>query len=159
MPATDMTEVSEDFPFGLGMKECTSCRTITSAQVKAALYMTKPTKKPNSKRQFKQYMKRLERDLQRKSISDGGKPIPAGMRLDFYDSPAWKSVRYDALARADGKCQLCGASKATGATLHVDHIKPRSRFPALALVITNLQVLCEPCNMGKGNRDTKDWRR
>lgn len=44
-----------------------------------------------------------------------------------------------------------------GVTLHIDHKKPRSRFPELALVETNLQVLCEDCNLGKLNFDTIDW--
>lgn len=46
----------------------------------------------------------------------------------------------------------------TGIELHVDHIKPISRAPDLALNINNLQILCKDCNLGKGNRDKKDWR-
>jgi 5-methylcytosine-specific restriction endonuclease McrA len=42
--------------------------------------------------------------------------------------------------------------------IHVDHIIPRSKAPALALVVDNLQPLCEDCNMGKGNRDSIRWR-
>ncbi|MFC6439812.1 HNH endonuclease [Bowmanella sp. JS7-9] len=33
--------------------------------------------------------------------------------------------------------------------LHVDHVKPRAKFPELALDINNLQILCETCNLGK----------
>ena len=40
----------------------------------------------------------------------------------------------------------------------VDHIKPRSRYPALELTLTNLQVLCNDCNMGKSNDDETDFR-
>jgi 5-methylcytosine-specific restriction endonuclease McrA len=43
--------------------------------------------------------------------------------------------------------------------MHVDHIKPRSRFPHLELSLDNLQVLCAACNVGKGNRDEIDWRK
>jgi hypothetical protein len=42
--------------------------------------------------------------------------------------------------------------------LHVDHIKSRSKHPDLALEITNLQVLCADCNIGKSNTDETDWR-
>jgi hypothetical protein len=77
----------------------------------------------------------------------------------FYDSPEWRELRYQALAQSDGSCSLCGRSKRDhGVILHVDHIEPRSVAPARALDITNLQVLCEDCNMGKGNRDARDWR-
>ena len=77
----------------------------------------------------------------------------------FYKSEDWRTVRFIALKRSKGCCVLCGRSnRAHGVILHVDHIKPRSRFPALALDASNLQVLCEDCNLGKSNRDTTDWR-
>lgn len=77
---------------------------------------------------------------------------------EFYTSPAWRKVRYEALQASDGKCQLCGRGKHDGIILHVDHVQPRSRFPKLALELSNLQVLCEDCNMGKSNRSSDDWR-
>ena len=43
--------------------------------------------------------------------------------------------------------------------MNVDHIKPRKLFPNLALDSSNLQVLCEVCNHGKGNWDMTDWRK
>lgn len=76
----------------------------------------------------------------------------------FYDTDAWRALRYRALSRSNGKCELCGSSKQDGVILHVDHIKPRSRFPELELSLDNLQVLCADCNLGKSNRDTRDWR-
>lgn len=76
----------------------------------------------------------------------------------FYRSDAWLRLRYEALRRNDGRCEACGASKADGVLLHVDHIMPRSKFPDLELALDNLQVLCEDCNVGKSNRDTTDWR-
>lgn len=77
---------------------------------------------------------------------------------DFYNSREWKQLRYQALKLNGGKCQCCGAGRSDGAVIHVDHIKPRSKFPALQLVLTNLQVLCKPCNEGKSNLDYTDWR-
>lgn len=77
----------------------------------------------------------------------------------FYDSPAWHKLRYEALKRTGGHCELCNSSKADGVTIQVDHIKPRSKFPELELDPSNLQVLCRPCNMGKSNRDATDWRK
>jgi hypothetical protein len=79
--------------------------------------------------------------------------------LDFYRGDAWRALRFLALKASNGCCCLCGRSNRNhGVILHVDHIKPRSRFPALELTLSNLQVLCEDCNMGKGNRDDTDWR-
>ncbi|WP_242637203.1 HNH endonuclease [Enterobacter cloacae] len=42
--------------------------------------------------------------------------------------------------------------------MHVDHIKPRSKFPHLALEITRFRVLCEDCNKAKSNADDIKWR-
>ena len=85
-----------------------------------------------------------------------GKKIPS---FKFYRGDAWRSLRYDALRRAKGCCQLCGRSKRDhGIVLHVDHIKPRSLHPHLQYEPTNLQVLCEDCNLGKSNTDDTDWR-
>jgi hypothetical protein len=76
----------------------------------------------------------------------------------FLASYEWRRLRMEALKREGARCQCCGASPKDGVKMHVDHIKPRRIFPHLALEITNLQVLCEVCNHGKGNWDMTDWR-
>lgn len=83
-----------------------------------------------------------------------------GQGSRFYQTREWKEARYDALVRSRGACECCGASPRTtpGVTLNVDHIQPISDRPDLALVQSNLQVLCSSCNWGKGARDTTDWR-
>lgn len=76
----------------------------------------------------------------------------------FYQSEAWRRVRYIALQKSNGACVLCGRTQRHhGVILHVDHIKPRSKYPDLELSVKNLQVLCEDCNLGKGNKDDTDW--
>jgi 5-methylcytosine-specific restriction endonuclease McrA len=84
---------------------------------------------------------------------------PPKPSVGFYASDEWRRVRYDALKLHGGRCQCCGAAPTRDAPLHVDHIKPRSRFPELELALDNLQVLCAACNLGKGARDQTDWRR
>jgi 5-methylcytosine-specific restriction endonuclease McrA len=76
----------------------------------------------------------------------------------FLASYEWRRVRMQALKIHGSRCQCCGATPADGLKMHVDHIKPRRQFPALALDVNNLQVLCEVCNHGKGNWDQTDWR-
>lgn len=73
----------------------------------------------------------------------------------FFYSLTWLELRYLAFKRYGFKCMCCNASKCE---LHVDHIKPRSRYPELALDIENLQILCRECNMGKGAWDETDFR-
>lgn len=78
---------------------------------------------------------------------------------EFLTSMAWRAIRYQALKIHGRKCLCCGATPETGAVMHVDHIKPRMRYPELALDINNLQVLCHECNHGKGNWDESDFRK
>jgi len=79
-------------------------------------------------------------------------------KVNFYDTEEWRKLRYEALKRSNGRCQLCGNGREQGAILQVDHIKPRSKHPELEHDPSNLQVLCKPCNLGKSNRDSVDWR-
>ncbi len=83
---------------------------------------------------------------------------PNAMDSGFLLSKAWKRIRLKALMLHGRRCQCCGASVDDGAVLNVDHIKPRSMFPELALNINNLQVLCSECNEGKGNWCMEDFR-
>lgn len=93
----------------------------------------------------------LEKKRERERQSAKGK-------IDFYQTWAWKSLRYQALKKYGARCMVCGATPESGAVICVDHIKPRSKFPELSLDINNLQVLCTDCNMGKSNWDETDWR-
>ena len=74
----------------------------------------------------------------------------------FYKSREWEALRYRAIRKYGNKCACCNAE---GVVIHMDHIKPRSKFPELALDIHNLQPLCGPCNRGKSNIDSTDWRK
>ena len=77
----------------------------------------------------------------------------------FHTSEEWRRLRYKVLKKFNGCCCLCGRShQKHGVVIHVDHIKPRSKYPELKLDENNLQLLCEDCNLGKSNRDSIDWR-
>lgn len=78
---------------------------------------------------------------------------------EFYAGKAWQALRYQVISERGNKCECCGATPEHGVRLDVDHIKPRSKYPELALEKSNLQVLCQPCNMGKSNRHEDDWRK
>lgn len=66
----------------------------------------------------------------------------------------WLKLRYAAIRKYGNKCLCCGSRE----KIHVDHIKPRSKFPELTWEISNLQILCEKCNQGKGAKYIDDWR-
>lgn len=99
----------------------------------------------------------------KKVATPKAKPVTLGTDTDvrsteFLSTYAWRKVRMEALKKYGPVCQCCGASPASGAVMNVDHIKPRKLFPELALDLDNLQILCNPCNHGKGNWDDTDWR-
>ena len=78
---------------------------------------------------------------------------------EFYVSKEWRTVRYRVIKKYAGACMACGRTKKDhGIVIHVDHIKPRSIYPDLALTYDNLQLLCEDCNLGKSNKCEIDWR-
>ena len=58
-------------------------------------------------------------------------------------------LRTKVMRRDSFRCCMCGAAAAEGVTLHVDHILPVSHGGLS--ILENLQTLCAPCNLGKGN--------
>jgi hypothetical protein len=81
-----------------------------------------------------------------------------GWSDSFLESREWRTIRMRVLERHGAKCQCCGRTSRDGITINVDHIKPRAAYPELALTESNLQVLCNECNHGKGNWSERDWR-
>lgn len=70
---------------------------------------------------------------------------------NFYKSQAWRKTRLRALTVYGKACKICGRTS-LHVPLHVDHIRARWLHPELALDLTNLRVLCEDCNLGKGSK-------
>ncbi len=60
----------------------------------------------------------------------------------------WR-LRALVLMRDGAQCRLCGAAPCDGVRLHVDHVKPWSRGGET--ILENLQILCNVCNVGKGD--------
>ncbi len=63
-------------------------------------------------------------------------------------------IRYNVLKRDNYTCQICGATVKDGVKLHVDHIIPVAKGGKT--VMSNLQTLCERCNMGKSDKTDDD---
>lgn len=73
----------------------------------------------------------------------------------FFGSDQWQQLRQEVLKKYGKKCMKCGTKSKV---MHVDHIKPRSKYPELKFDFTNLQVLCCDCNVKKSNIDETDYR-
>ena len=74
----------------------------------------------------------------------------------FYDSRAWKMLRNRVFRKYGRICMRCDVQG--NIPIQVDHIKPKSLYPNLALEFSNMQVLCIDCNRWKGTR-TIDFRK
>jgi len=66
----------------------------------------------------------------------------------------WQALREKVFKTYGKICMECRSTDA----LHVDHIKPKSRYPELAYRFDNLQVLCKACNQRRSNINCNDWR-
>lgn len=97
---------------------------------------------------------KIRRDY-RKLISDMKPETINSAKVTFFRSKQWLQLRYDTFKNCGRKCCLCGA---TDTELHIDHIVPISKNWDLRADKDNLQVLCRECNIGKGNRDSTDFR-
>ena len=109
----------------------------------------------NEKRSRESKRLRQKRRLENKMLAikdESARP------LGFYDSREWRRVRFMVLRKYGFVCMACGAKPLPGIPLHVDHVKPRSKYPELELSIDNLQVLCRDCNLGKSNEFEDDLR-
>lgn len=98
---------------------------------------------------------KIERDLV--LIGAGWKSIEPG---ELYKLPAWRWLRErcfetQRIAHGYNFCERCGSRHNP---LQADHIKPLARYPRLALVRGNIQILCCSCNARKGARNSTDWR-
>lgn len=65
------------------------------------------------------------------------------------------SIRYNVLKKDNYRCQICGSTIKDGVKLHVDHIIPLSEGGKT--IMSNLQTLCERCNLGKSNKIENDF--
>jgi hypothetical protein len=75
-------------------------------------------------------------------------------RQIFYASAEWLILRKKVIAEQGRICAICKKYIKDEADITVDHIRPRSKSPNLALSEYNLQILCRQCNASKG---AKDW--
>lgn len=75
--------------------------------------------------------------------------------IRFERSVMSDSIRYNVFQRDNFTCQVCGATAKDGAKLHVDHIIPVSAGGKT--LMSNLQTLCERCNLGKSNKTDSDF--
>lgn len=93
-----------------------------------------------------------ESEEEKKEISAPVEKITVAKRKPQDNRSISLGLRYKVLSSANFKCSRCGNSPAIDhkCRLHVDHILPYSKGGKT--ILENLQVLCEACNLGKGNR-------
>ena len=73
----------------------------------------------------------------------------------FYSSPEWNQIRKEIIKEHGRVCTECNIYIRSNKDVTVDHIRPRSKYPHLALEKQNLRVLCKKCNSSKGASDSE----
>ena len=81
--------------------------------------------------------------------------VPLAQAELFYSSSDWFKARTIILDKYGRRCMCCDEADKP---VHVDHIKPLRLYWGLRLDLNNLQVLCETCNLLKGNWCSIDFR-
>ena len=76
---------------------------------------------------------------------------------EFLSTYEWRELRQKVFLKYGNYCMCCGAKAKDDVYLCVDHIKPRKKYPELALDLNNLSILCNSCNHGKANWHSTDW--
>lgn len=120
--------------------------------------------KDDLERQADAILRAIPKDMKKRKKSSVGYAPNPNSRKSFYASWEWRKLRMLTLKKYGHRCQSCGATtKDIGMHGHpvrlvVDHIKPLGRHWDLRLHPDNLQVLCDECNMGKGDWDETDYR-
>lgn len=97
--------------------------------------------------------KKLSRADVEMKFSDNEKEI--NRNVIYGDSSSWKFLREKIFMLQGDRCLCCGKKEES---MHIDHIKPKSRYPHLEYMIDNLQVLCPDCNKNKSYTDETDYR-
>lgn len=69
----------------------------------------------------------------------------------FYQSREWRQVAYKCKIRDGRVCMCCGDHPRSGVRIVSDHIIPLRVRWDLRLDPSNIQTLCDECNLGKGS--------
>lgn len=102
-----------------------------------------------ARRELNGKLKTLEK--REKSINERYTPRNIFNRWrDSTEGKEWKQKQYE---KQQGKCTDCSFLAHSVEYLEIDHIKPISINPEFAVDITNLRLVCSPCNRKKGNKD------
>lgn len=93
------------------------------------------------------HLKNLQKKLQ--LIEDKYKPRHQFNRWRVSDDgKQWKKKKWNSQKKC---CAICNEKIALKGS-HIDHIKPLSKYPYLALDTQNMQVTCMDCNIHKSSK-------
>lgn len=92
--------------------------------------------------EFKSWVEKVKKEIEYRTTQEYQRKIE---RAKVTVSLRWQILELD-----NHKCRVCNASSNDGVKLHVDHIIPISKGGTSD--ISNLQTLCETCNLGKSDR-------
>src|SRR5690242_14166824 len=72
------------------------------------------------------------------AVQEGRRPLPARWRHD--------DIKSTLKIETSGRCAYCDSTMLAVHYGHVEHIRPRAKYPHLVVVWENLTLACERCN-------------
>ena len=108
----------------------------------------------------KRWEQEVKRWVLRFKQAEGTKENWQKVYQDYLRSDIWAEKRKLALARADGKCESCGAIFVSNSSLDVHHLN-YDRVGGNER-LDDLKVLCYPCHQNadkKRDEETDEWRK
>jgi len=76
-------------------------------------------------------------------------PNPEALAKGNYADPVNKEALKESTS---GKCMYCESKIEHNSYAHVEHIKPKAKFPELEFAWENLGFCCQRCNTNKGDK-------
>ena len=100
-------------------------------------------------------------DKRKKFTSCRTKALTCNFSKQEVDTYRWlrQVVQTKLFEKTGGSCSYCRRPVGHyGWAWHIEHVVPKSKFPAKAFLLSNLTVGCVHCNMWKGSRVDKQLR-
>lgn len=107
-------------------------------------------KRTDEPKSLRSYSKRWTRELLDKirAYNESGEAVPAS----YYDKYNRPDVKQALEKMYDGLCCYCESPVGVVDYPHIEHRKPKRRFPKYTYRWSNLHLACQKCNTAKGDK-------
>lgn len=102
---------------------------------------------PSSQEEIRDF---IAREKEKEELARARAAMPRKIKKPkkvYYTKEEWAVAREAVFSRDGRICYMCQCE-----ATQVDHVLPKSKYPHLALDLTNLKPICWPCNRKKNTQ-------